>query len=169
MTYDKEFFTLIYKYAVRYSEITGESIEGVLFAQTPYYYAIGNRTWESDKDSKLWLQYLDGIENGKAPDDLAYEMYIKHLEKSNHKWFGCFRYKYMVDKEEIPIIKLHFENYDSSPYGPLSKERKDIRMNELKEMFTEIKALYPDESMYRVVVGYIITNHTNVSFLNHIQ
>lgn len=144
MTYDKEFFTLVYKYAIRYSEITGESIEGVLLTQTPYYYAIGNHTWESDKNSKLWLQYLGGITSGKSPDDLAYEMYIKHLEKSNHKWFGCFRYKYMTDKEEIPIVKLHFENYDSSPYGPLSKERKKMRISELKEMFTEIKKLHPD-------------------------
>ena len=144
MTYNREFFTLIYKYAIRYSEITGEGIEDVLLTQTPFYYAIGNHAWESDKSSKLWLEYLEGIQSGKSPDELAYEMFINHLEKSNHKWFGCFRYRYMIDKEGIPIVKLHFENYDTSPYGPLSKERKEVRISGLKEMFTEIKSLYPD-------------------------
>lgn len=144
MRYNKDFFKLIYKYALRYSEITGESIEDILLTHTPFYYAIGNHTWESDKNSKLWLEYLDGIKSGKSPDELAYDMYIQHLEKSNHKWFGYFRYKHMLDKEGIPIVKLHFENYDTSVYGPLSKERRDIRISELKDMFTEIKKLYPD-------------------------
>ncbi len=144
MRYNRDFFKLIDKYASKYSEITGEGIEDVLLTQTPFYYAIGNHTWESDKNSKLWLEYLDGIKDGQSPGDLAYDMYLKHLEKTKLKWFGCFRYKNTVDKEGIPIIKIHFENYDTSPYGPLSKERKEVRMMELKEMFTEIKSLYPD-------------------------
>ncbi len=69
MRYNRDFFKLIYKYANRYSEITGEVIGDVLLTETPFYYAIGNHTWESDRSSELWLEYLDGIKSGKPSED----------------------------------------------------------------------------------------------------
>jgi hypothetical protein len=145
MVYPKEFFTLIYKYALKYSEISNEDILEVILNRTPFYYAIGNHSWETDNQSKLWLEYVQGIKEGKSPDTLAYEMYMSHLEEyPNMKYFGCFRYHYVIDKEGDPVVKLHFENYDKSPYGPLSKERKDYRIKDLKEMFSDIKKKHPD-------------------------
>lgn len=64
---------------------------------------------------------------------------------SDQKWFGCFRYKYVEDqKTGEKIVKIHFKNADVSGFGPLDSRNTETRMNELKEMFKEIKEKYPE-------------------------
>ena len=141
MVYPKEFFTLMFEYARRYSEISGEELGTVLLRKVPFYYVIGNHNWDIDESNSLWLEYVEGLNSALDPVNLAYDMYIQHLEpEGKHKYFGCFRYKCVEDsKTNEKIVKLHFENNDKSPYGPLSHQRMDVRLSELREMFMDIK------------------------------
>src|SRR5690606_22552879 len=100
MQYPKELFTLIYEYSLKYSELTNIELVEVLLTETPIYYAIGNHTWDTDSTSLLWLEYLQGIKDGRRPDDLAYEMYLTHPSEDSRKdYIGCFRYKYVEGED----------------------------------------------------------------------
>jgi hypothetical protein len=42
------------------------------------------------------------------------------------------------------LIHLHFWNLDDSGYGPLSHQRKEARLADLRSMFTHTKRAHPD-------------------------
>ena len=67
-------------------------------------------------------------------------MYIKNYQKfSKHKWFGCFRYRFVEDENIDGTIKLHFLNDRTSLEGPLASSQIGNRLQELKEMFEDVK------------------------------
>lgn len=60
--------------------------------------------------------------------------------------FGCFSFDITRD-----IVHIHFANKDRTGEGPLSESQRDVRLEELRGMFTYIKQRYPHVN--RVVGG----------------
>lgn len=144
--YPKELFNLFFTYAKKKAELLNIPLLESIKLYTPIYYLIGNYDWNIDEGSIYWNEYISNLQEGEDPIELAYYLHKKNYKdfSANQKWFGCFRYKYVIDKEGIPIIKLHFLNNDTSGKGPLSKSQTELRKKELRELFTDVKTNHPD-------------------------
>lgn len=143
--YPKQLFGLIIEYAKKKSEISGlERIETIK-NHTPIYYLIGNYDWEFKEDSIYWKEFLERYNHGGDLVELVYDMYIRNYQEfSNHKWFGCFRYRYVENEQGEGIVKMHFLNDRSSKEGPLASNQKGNRLKELKELFEDVKKNHPN-------------------------
>ncbi len=143
--YPKELFHLIIKYAEKRSEISNIDLIETIKSHTPIYYLIGNYDWEFKEDSIYWKEFLQRYENGEDLVELVYDMYIKNYQEfSNHKWFGCFRYRFVEDENGEGIIKMHFLNDRTSKEGPLASSQKENRLKELKDLFEDVKKNHPN-------------------------
>lgn len=143
--YPKELFTLIIEYTKKKSEISGLNLIETIKNHTPVYYLIGNYDWEFKDNSIYWKEFVERYENGEDLVELVYDMYAKnHEEFSNHKWFGCFRYKFVENEQGEGIIKMHFLNDRTSPEGPLASSQIENRLKELKELFEDVRKNYPN-------------------------
>ncbi len=143
--YPKELFHLIVEYAKKKSEILDIDLLESIKLYTPIYYLIGNHDWEFKEDSIYWKEFVQRYEKGEDLVELVNDMYIRNDKaESSHKWYGCFRYKYVEDENGIGTVKLHFLNNRSSKEGPLSSTQTDKRLEELKEMFKDIKKNHPN-------------------------
>ena len=54
---------------------------------------------------------------------------------------GLFSYQLYVDQK---VVRLHFGNWDTSGFGPLSHQRQQARMDELRAMFQHIRQDHSD-------------------------
>lgn len=142
--YPKELFLLIVEFAKKKAEILHIDLIESIKTYTPIYYLIGNNSWEFREDSTYWEEFLQRYNSGEDLVELLYDMYIKNRKQfSDHQWFGCFRYSYKEDQNGDGVIKIHFLNNRSSKEGPLSSSQKGSRLEELREMFQDIKKNYP--------------------------
>ena len=142
--YPKELFHLMIQYAIKRAEITNTPLIETIKNYTPIYYLIGNNSWEFNKDSIYWKEFLERYSNGEDLEGIAYDMYIKYLPKeSKHKWIGCFRYKFVENGNGEGIVKIHFLNDRTSKEGPLASTQISKRRNELKELFEDVKEKHP--------------------------
>jgi len=143
--YPKELIELIIQYAKKKSQISNLELIETIKNFTPIYYLIGNYDWEIKEDSIYWKEFLERYEKGEDLVKLVYDMYIKNYQEfTNHKWFGCFRYRYVEDEKGNGIIKMHFLNDGTSKEEPLSSSQKGNRLNELKELFEDVKKNHPN-------------------------
>ena len=143
--YPKELFTLIIEYAKKRSVVSDLDLIEVIKNHTPRYYLIGNHDWECNDDSIYWKEFLERYETEEDLVELVYDMYIKNYEEfSNHKWFGCFRYRFVEDESGNGIVKLHFLNDRTSQEGPLALSQKGNRLKELKKLFEDVKRNHPN-------------------------
>jgi len=143
--YPKELFSLIIEYAKKRSEITGADLVETIKNHTPIYYLIGNYDWEFKEDSIYWKEFLERYKQKENLVELVYDMYKKNYQEfGKHKWFGCFRYRYVENERGEGIVKIHFLNDRSSKEGPLASSQKENRLKELKKMFEDVKKNYPN-------------------------
>lgn len=143
--YPKELIDLIIQYAKKRSQISGLELIESIKNFTPVYYLIGNYDWEFKEDSISWQEFLQRYENGEDLVELVYDMYIKNYQEfSNFKWFGCFRYRFVEDEKGNGIVKLHFLNNSTSKEGPLALSQKGKRLQELKDLFEDVKENHPN-------------------------
>ena len=111
----------------------------------PIYYLIGNYDWEFKEDSIYWKKFVERYKKGEDLVELVYDMYIQNYQEfSNHKWFGCFRYKFVEDENGHGIVKMHFLNDRTSKEGPLASSQKEKRLKELKKLFEYVKKNHPN-------------------------
>jgi len=130
--YPKELINLIIQYAKKRSQISGLELIESIKNFTPVYYLIGNYDWEFKEDSIYWQEFLQRYKNGEDLVELVYDMYIKNYQEfSNFKWFGCFRYRFVV-------------NNSTSKEGPLALSQRGKRLKELKDLFEDVKENYPN-------------------------
>lgn len=146
MIYSKDFFALQVTFALKVKEVTENiDIEECLRLYTGFYKYFKIPDWEFRKDNPKWIEYMNLINQSEDITDTSYQFYLNNLnesdETSHHPKFGCFSYEY---EEKDNAIQIHFTNKDDPNIGALSKERADLRRQELKEMFTEIKNKFPD-------------------------
>ena len=143
--YPKELINLIIQYAKKRSQIFGLELIESIKNFTPIYYLIGNYDWEFKEDSIYWQEFLQRYENGEDLVELVYDMYIKNYQEfSNFKWFGCFRYSFIEDEEGNGVVKLHFLNNCTSKEGPLALSQRGKRLQELKDLFEDVKENHPN-------------------------
>ncbi|MGI6423523.1 MAG: hypothetical protein ACOX0X_02835 [Candidatus Dojkabacteria bacterium] len=143
--YPKELFSLIIEYAKKKSEISGLDLIETIKNYTPTYYLIGNHDWEFKEESIYWKEFIKRYEKGEDLVELIYNMYTSNYEEySKHKWFGCFRYRFVEDEDGNGIVKMHFLNDRTSSEGPLSSSQKENRLKELKKLFEDVKRNHPN-------------------------
>jgi hypothetical protein len=143
--YPKELISLIIEYAKKKSEISKSDLIETIKNHTPIYYLIGNYDWKFKEDSIYWKEFLERNKQEEYLVELIYDMYIKnHQEFSDHKWFGCFGYRFIEDDNGNGIVKIHFLNDRTSSEGPLASSQKENRLKELKELFEDVKKNHPN-------------------------
>lgn len=142
MVYTKSYIEFQYRFVkVLVDKFNLNTLEAI-FDYTNIYLLL-TLDFSFNKENDIWKDFIKNYQ-----DNTEY-IYIKYLESNNNSKrrdieksepFGCFSYHY---EEDDKSIKLHFSNNDTSEFGPLSKERIEVRKIELVEMFKEIKNKYP--------------------------
>jgi len=87
----------------------------------------------------VWRNYLAGF--ARAGDRLAwtYEFYLADAETNTAPplvaTIGCFSYQLQAAN----LVRLHFQNADTSGYSPLHASRVEQRRSELSRLFAHVK------------------------------
>jgi hypothetical protein len=141
MLYPSEFFDLQITFARKITQLTQQPYAEAILYRTAMYRILG-LDWSRDPKHPVWQAYLKGLHQEGTDTDWSYQFYLERADQipsyDNPHW-GCFGYW-----SERRLIHLHFWNLDDSGYGPLSHQRKEVRLVELRSMFTHIKRMHPD-------------------------
>ncbi len=151
----KELIDLEIDFAVKASELESLPLSEALLKYTSLYGALFVPAPEypkKDPQQEIWQNYLAYIK-GKDLKQSTYDFYIKrtkerdrYTEKVEYSGKPCFIYN--LDGENM---FLHFNNNDGSAPGPLSKASIHQRLEELKNIFSDIKDKHP---AVKTVNGY---------------
>jgi hypothetical protein len=150
-----EYFSLQLGYAEKAAQLSGMRLEQTLLEFTSFWRRIHNplvlktnqTEWSFDPATPQWRELCDRIHNNESADRVAYDLYLKNdnSTEAGKQYFGCFRYDFISrPDEDHGTIKIHFKNRDDSVAGPLSKERQETRLRELKSMFASISEKHPE-------------------------
>lgn len=138
MIYSKSYIELQYKFAKLLEQNFDLNIIEAVYEYTNIYLSL-TLDFSFNKENKIWRDFVDSF---KDSSDYIYSKYLEVQSNSERRDvkksepFGCFSYHY---EEDSKTIRLHFANNDTSGFGPLSKERIQVRKEELTKMFDEIK------------------------------
>ena len=145
MLYPPGFFGLQLTFARKITHLTQRPYQETILNMTALYRILG-LDWSLDPLNPVWVDYLKGLHqiDIDADADWSYQYYLVRADQipsyDNQHW-GCFGYEYWSER---CLIHLHFWNLEDSGYGPLSHQRKDARLADLRSMFTHIKRVHPD-------------------------
>lgn len=150
-----EHFSLQYKYAKRATEVSNVPIEQTLLEFTQFWRRVHDTValrankieWSFDPTTPQWQELCSRINDNERADTVAYDLYIRNDNSAEigKEYFGCFRYDFITQiDDDLGVIKIHFKNRDTSGIGPLSKERQQVRLYDLKLMFESISKHHPD-------------------------
>jgi hypothetical protein len=143
MLYPPGFFNLQIIFARKMTQLTRQSYTDVILHRTAMYRILG-LDWNLDPKHPVWQAYITGLHQADTDTDWSYQFYLERADQipsyDNPHW-GCFGYEYWSERR---LIHLHFWNLDDSGFGPLSHQRKEVRLGELRWMFTHIKRAHPD-------------------------
>ena len=140
MKWSRAFTELILDFAARVAAVDGISLDAALLTATPLYpnFKLG---MAFDASQPVWQEYLAGCHD--AADLVAWTraFYLAHARQYHPHPFGCFEYHYVA---ETRTAGLHFGNLDTSGLGALSRERRLVRMRELRALFTDLRRQHPE-------------------------
>jgi hypothetical protein len=139
--YPRRFFEINVLFALKIAEVSDQALEGALFNYTVLYRRFGLGQ-DRNPAHPTWQAYLNGLR--RAPDltDWTYQFYLAQPQAdvpSGQPDFGCFSYDVWPDNR----IRLHFHNAELPEYSPLSRQRLDARLSELRAMFGHLKRTVP--------------------------
>ena len=138
MKLDRDYFTIQVEFAKKLAEVTGQSFFEAHRTRTNFYRRLGfGKSLGASHPG--WQEFIAGGEEDAA--ERAYNICmtpVHNFETRKKVWFGCFNPEYKPEKKTVFI---HFGNKEKtgSPFDNPEKRKQD-----LKEMFTYIKATYPD-------------------------
>lgn len=144
--YSKPFFELQLVFAQKIADLSQQPLDQVLLRFTAFYRILG-LDWSLDSTNPVWQAYIQGLQQAQASNqvDFTYQFYLQRYPTipkfSDEEHWGCFAYGY---NPETRAIYFHFSSEDTSPYGPLSHHRIDIRKSELRMMFQQIHQRHPE-------------------------
>ena len=148
--YSKPFFELQLIFAQKMADLSQQPFEQAVLESTAFYRILG-LDWSFNPTHPVWQEYIQGFQQARDKVDFTYQFYLQRydsIEKfSEEEHWGCFAYAY---HPEHRMIHIHFSDEDRSIYGPLSRQRIDVRKAELRAMFQQILQRHPD---VRVVQG----------------
>lgn len=146
----KDFFKLQVDFARLWSDTQSIPYDQVLFENTCLYVRLlgYNDVNRPSMQNQLWVNILN-----EKPRDLQKQVdyYYKHYvtyektKKSSPQLNACFTYNYHADSN---LFELHFVNAD--PKGNFSKERTNIRIQELTKLFQNIKSKNHDDALVKI-------------------
>jgi len=141
--YPHAFFALQLTFADKIAALSGQSFQEMVLRYTAMYRILG-LDWSLDPSHPVWQDYLQGMRQAPADAEWSHQVYLARCDQipthPTPNW-GCFAYTY---SPEWPSVHLHFANVDTSGVGPLSHQRQQARLAELRAMFTHIKQTHPD-------------------------
>ena len=140
----KDFFEMQIRFAENIARVLPTTLEDALLRYTCIYRRLG-LPHPVNKGNPIWCAFLSRVHGGEHPAEAAYAMVLEHapIKEETTK---CFSYGYDTESRSIDI---HFANNDPHEKGPLSHERLEARLAELKSMFTEIRSEHPDAEKVR--------------------
>lgn len=147
MPYPLAFLEIQVTFARIMAELSGKPFQESTLCNTALYRILG-LDWSLDPRHTVWQQFIAALGDGGASFAAAYRVYseryaqglIPDYDTSRPHW-GCFSHEYDAD---MRVVRLHFANLDTSGLGPLSSQRNDARLAELREMFTHIRQAHPN-------------------------
>lgn len=147
MPYPQAFFDIQFTFARKMARLSGQPYHEAVLRQTALYRILG-LDWSLDTSNPVWQQFIKTIDADTADTTAAYRFYseraaqglIPEYETSRPHW-GCFSYELLAEQK---AIRLHFSNLDTSGYGPLSHQRQQARLDDLRAMFQHIRQEHPD-------------------------
>ncbi len=159
MPYPQAFLEIQLTFARKMAELTGTPYQESVLRNTALYRILG-LDWSLDPLNPVWQQFINALQDSDSESDAAYGIYrdrytkglVPDYDTSRPHW-GCFAYEYHPDAK---AIRLHFANLDTSGYGPLSHQRKEYRIAELRSLFSHVKVEHADAE--RVLGGTWLYN-----------
>ncbi|MBD3329492.1 hypothetical protein GF357_03295 [Candidatus Dojkabacteria bacterium] len=133
-------------FALKVAEVKQIPRNEALLCYTSIRRHIGIKNWEGIRSNSLWKKYIQTIQNLNDPREIVDKTYDFPCEfnpgtdSETDEYFGCF--KYTIEDEHT--IEVHFRNNEKEGISPLSKERKHIRLKELKRLFAHVKSKHPE-------------------------
>ena len=150
---DKAFFELQLDFARAVAKHYAIPFEEALYKYTSIYTRlIGFSDFDPPRqDHPNWQKFLAAFPNEENKQvDYIFSAYLEYEQNKpvvddGQKKFGCFSYAYMAKDNKFA---LHFNNVD--PQGNLGRDRVAVRLEELKEMFSEMKREQKPEALVYV-------------------
>jgi len=152
MPYPLEFLRIQVTFAQRMAAISGQALSDSVLHNTALYRILG-LDWSLDPSHPVWRQFVGELREDGTGFDAAYRVYVERYatgaipdyDTSRPHW-GCFSYEYHPDAQ---VVRLHFSNRDTSGAGPLSSQRQETRVAELRTMFDCIRREQPDAQVVK--------------------
>jgi hypothetical protein len=159
MPYPPAFLEMQVTFARRMAELSGQPVRECLLQNTALYRILG-LDWSLDPHHPVWQRFVGELRDDGTGFDAAYRVYVERqvqglipdYDTSRPHW-GCFSFEYHPDER---TVRLHFADLDTTGAGPLSSQRKDARLTELRALFAQIRQEHPDAE--RVVGGTWLYN-----------
>lgn len=147
MPYPPAFLAIQLTFARALATLTGQPVHEAIPRRTALYRILG-LDWSLDPRDPVWQRFIQAAGDDGGDSDAAYAVYAKRYalglvpdyDTSRPHW-GCFSYEFLADTR---VVRLHFANLDTSGYGPLSSQRRQARLADLREMFAAIAREHPD-------------------------
>lgn len=146
----KDFFKLQIEFARAWSQKNTIDYDSVLFTNTCFYVRIFgyNDINRPSADNPQWVSFIKSKPLDYSEQvDYFYKAYVnfEHNKPKAEQPKSCFVYKY---HPSLNIFELHFVNAD--PLGNFSHSRMPVRLQELKEMFAEIKKTNHSDAQVKI-------------------
>jgi hypothetical protein len=159
MPYPPAFLAIQITFARRIAELSGQPVPESALRNTALYRILG-LDWSLDPHHPVWQRFVGELRDDGTGFDAAYQVYaerqaqglIPAYDTSRPHW-GCFSHEYAVDGR---AVRLHFADRDPTGAGPLSSQRQDARLAELRAMFAQIRREHLDAE--RVLGGTWLYN-----------
>ena len=131
--------------ARRCTELTGMPYHDTLLKYTDLYHIFGLR-WS--EEISIWSQCVAEFRSDGIGIEEAYTFYSERYKQgvlydryASAPHWGCFSYDYHT---EVKGVDIHFGDRDLSGFGPLSRQRIETRLAELRELFLNVQHEHPD-------------------------
>jgi hypothetical protein len=151
-SYPARFFKVQLAFARRVAEITAQPFAKAALHFTALYRILGLEP-PFDPTQPVWSVFAVLLDVNTPIQTLAgqaRDFYLARFDQipqmSENRHWGCFAFDYDVTTLSV---RLHFSQQDRSGLGPLSSERTQVRLAELRAMFDHIHKTLPEAQQVR--------------------
>ena len=148
--YPLEYLEIQAIFARKMATLTGIPYHESLLLNTDLQGTLG-LPWSVEPTNPVWQQFVGVLKEDGTGIEQAYQIYLqRHKEgllpelSHNEEFWGCFGYGY---DPRAKSVQVHFVHNDDSGYGPLSHQRMEVRLAELRDMFTAIREVHPEAEL----------------------